>query len=554
MAIAGVSMDEPEGDGQASPAKRSRIGAGALRGLRALPVHPILFAAFPVLFLWAHNQGQGVTFWDVDRALILLIAAAAVVWLVSALILRSVGRSALIASVLVVLFFSYGYLYDAAEGWRVGGVHVGSNAVLLTLWIGLAVGAIVPAVRGGRWVPGWTRGLNLVAVTLVLLNVVPIIRYQFSANPSGAQFLEAGDVRLPRPILEKPPSHRPDVYYIILEEYGGEQALKDYFGYDNSPFLNFLSGKGFYVSHDSVTNYPRTELSVASSLNMKYINYLAQKYGTDTRDITPLIKLMQDNQIGRVMKSLGYRYIQLGSWWSPTATSPIADVNVRFGGMSEFAQLLYETTALSPEADEDSRRQKWKDALFQFSALTRLERFKGPRFVFAHIICPHGPIVFDQNGRYISQSEEQSLPRTGRYVNQLLYVNKRVEEIVNSLLSRPADQQPIIIIQSDEGPYAGAPTDWTDPTVADLERKFGILNAYYFPGLEHTGLYQTITPVNTFRVMLNTYFGAHVPLLPDRAYTFENLAHVYGFTDMTKLVQRLTEHGPSPPASPSPSG
>ena len=108
MAIAGVSMDEPEGDGQASPAKRSRIGAGALRGLRALPVHPILFAAFPVLFLWAHNQGQGVTFGDVDRALVLLIAAAAVVWVVSALILRSVGRSALIVSVLVVLFFSYG--------------------------------------------------------------------------------------------------------------------------------------------------------------------------------------------------------------------------------------------------------------------------------------------------------------------------------------------------------------------------------------------------------------------------------------------------------------
>jgi hypothetical protein len=41
-----------------------------------------------------------------------------------------------------------------------------------------------------------------------------------------------------------------------------------------------------------------------------------------------------------------------------------------------------------------------------------------------------------------------------------------------------------------------------------------ILNAYYLPG-EESRLYPTITPVNTFRIILDAYFGQDYPLLPD---------------------------------------
>jgi hypothetical protein len=543
-------MNDHGSEAEPGPRRPFRRGKHA-RVRRVPPVHPLLFAAFPVLFLWAHNLEEGITFGDVVRPLALVIGGAAVVWLMGIVVLRSVDKASLVVSIFVLLFFSYGYLYRAAQGWHLGAVKLGSNVVLAPVWAMLALGGIALAVRGGSWLSGTTAGLNVMAAGLVLLNVVPIVQFQVQPNASGSQFLRPGDVRLPSWLLEKPPPHRPDIYFIVLDEYGGVDALRDQFGYDNDPFLDFLSRKGFYVARDSVTNYPRTELSVASSLNMKYMNYLPKVLGSTAKNLTPLVTLLQDNEVGRILKSLGYRYIQIGSWWTPTASSPLADVNIRFGGASEFAQLLYQTTALAPVVGDDIRHQRWKGVQFQFTALTQLDRFKGPRFVFAHILCPHGPTVFDRLGHYLSFAQQLAGPRASNYVGQLLYVNTRVERVVNTLLDRPADQRPVIIIQSDEGPYAGAPTDWTHPTARDLERKFNILNAIYTPGVVHPGLSQTMTPVNTFRLILNDYFDADLPILPDRSYIFENLRHLYAFTDVTQTVHQVVSS--EQPPSPSPS-
>ena len=48
--------------------------------------------------------------------------------------------------------------------------------------------------------------------------------------------------------------------------------------------------------------------------------------------------------------------------------------------------------------------------------------------------------------------------------------------------------------------------------------RFPILNAYHLPDGGAARLYPTISPVNTFRVILDRYFGARHDLLPDRSY------------------------------------
>jgi hypothetical protein len=42
--------------------------------------------------------------------------------------------------------------------------------------------------------------------------------------------------------------------------------------------------------------------------------------------------------------------------------------------------------------------------------------------------------------------------------------------------------------------------------------------AIYFPGSGREQLYNSLSPVNIFRIVFNTYFGSHYPLLEDRAY------------------------------------
>jgi hypothetical protein len=85
------------------------------------------------------------------------------------------------------------------------------------------------------------------------------------------------------------------------------------------------------------------------------------------------------------------------------------------------------------------------------------------------------------------------------------YINQRISAIVDLVLQTSANP-PVIVIQGDHGP---APFDV-------IERRMKILNAYYFPD-NTEGLYPTITPVNTFRVILNKYFGQTYPLLDDRS-------------------------------------
>jgi hypothetical protein len=70
----------------------------------------------------------------------------------------------------------------------------------------------------------------------------------------------------------------------------------------------------------------------------------------------------------------------------------------------------------------------------------------------------------------------------------------------------------------------------------DLHERMRILNAYYFPGGRYEGLYDSISPVNSFRVVLSTYFGARLPLLPDRNY-FSTSSDSYRFIDVTDAVR-----------------
>jgi hypothetical protein len=166
-----------------------------------------------------------------------------------------------------------------------------------------------------------------------------------------------------------------------------------------------------------------------------------------------------------------------------------------------------------------------------------------PKFVLAHFLLPHGPYVFDRRGRFISAEEESTKDWRDLYAEQLAFTNQRINELLDQLLSGPAESDPIVIIQADEGPHpeelVGNPDiyRWDQASDLDLKLKFAILNAYYLPtGSER--LYPSITPVNSFRVLLNEYFGLDMAVLPDRSFIFPDYQHLYEFTDVTRRVRR----------------
>lgn len=83
--------------------------------------------------------------------------------------------------------------------------------------------------------------------------------------------------------------------------------------------------------------------------------------------------------------------------------------------------------------------------------------------------------------------------------------------------------------------------DWENPAYAGYRERLSILNAYYLPGRENA-YYKAITPVNTFRVIFNQYFGTKLSILPDRSF-FSIYSDWFNFTDATEILDQLDRAG-----------
>jgi hypothetical protein len=159
-------------------------------------------------------------------------------------------------------------------------------------------------------------------------------------------------------------------------------------------------------------------------------------------------------------------------------------------------------------------RERTRVALASFE---ELQYIPGPKFVFMHILAPHAPFVFDAEGNAITP---RSAGKDG-YINASKFIDKEIAKHVYELIAR-SPTPPIIIIQGDHGP-ATDNRSW----------RLSILNAYYLPG--HTeNLYPHITPVNTFRIIFNSYFGTNYPLLEDKSYDIK-LPYIYNFTEKPNI-------------------
>ncbi|MBZ0187003.1 MAG: hypothetical protein K8F91_12220, partial [Candidatus Obscuribacterales bacterium] len=307
---------------------------------------------------------------------------------------------------------------------------------------------------------------------------------------------------------------KPDVYYLILDAFAHTDTLKDIWKYDNSEFIDFLKDKGFHIVPEAFSNYDRTTLSVPSSLNMQYLDFIPEQLGIQWCDDTLNYRLMQDNRVSRLFHKLGYKYVNVFSGWTPTEFVPTAEVNIIKNSGSYISMTLMLLTVVS------GFEKYWPITLDSY-AETRLVPFKyideiasipGPKFVLIHSLLSHPPNIFDENGNktQLSRATLNELAVDG-YLPQIKYCQKMVKKLVTSVLERPGPK-PIIIIQSDHGPLFA--------TGANQKRFYNenmrILMALHFPDQQVEP--QRLSPVNVFRLLFNTYFGTKLPLLPDRSF------------------------------------
>lgn len=508
-----------------------------LPGGRSVPIHPFALAAYPALFLYAENLREMVPPEQLVLPLVVSVACAAGLLILLRVALGTLSSAALLTSWLVVAFFGYGHAWVLLES------HLDEQWNLLAPW--LAVTVSIPIAWSWFRIQGLNTALNLLSLALVVFAVVQIGIFQVQlrlaqattapSDPEAATNINASE-------------HRPDIYWIVLDRYGSNETMKREFGHDNSAFLDELRERGFFVAEASRANYLMTGLSLLATRDMEYLDgeRLREQAARDD-DWTPVYQGLRGRwDILEVLDPLGYRFAYIGPRWAPAQDHPEADVSYGPGDAHEFTTVFMETTllralsAVSEQRQLDQRRLQYERVVFEWESAHRSIDLAGPKFVHAHIVVPHHPYVFDADGNWLTEQEERSLTWEEGYVGQVLYANNEALNLIDALLDQPAEDRPVIALQSDEGPWpmpylrdGGRP--WADASVDELRQKFEVLNAIYLPGVdaEEAGLHPSISLVNTFRVIFNSYFDARLQLLPDRSFIFRDQRHIYELIDVT---------------------
>jgi len=522
--------------------------------------YPFLLAIYPVIALFARLPG-GLQFASLIRPLIVQILLATFAIALFYFRTKSMLRASLLAALTVFYFSSTGYLYRSIQGSLFASAPPITHLGVVVLGVFIVIVVSQPIVWEKYLTPprlrSLTRYLNLVSIFVLIYPLYQIGTTIYSASDDAIPAWNKL-VKIEEPLQPLNTKALPDIYYIILDGYASAGVLQDVYQFDNSEFIQALQQRGFYVATQSRSNYIWTMLSLSSSLNMDYIGFATEKAGPESGNILPLYELIHQNQVRSLLKEAGYSIVTVSTDY-PFTDWTDADVYLypyKYNP-SELERFYLSLTALGALYDPEfsftddlrsilplpsygTRRERNQYALDQLSTIPEID---GPKFVFIHIIAPHPPFVVDENGNALDHTLPY-LPADGLasfgtsdayqslYVKQLQFVNKQIQKALDNILSK-SSQPPIIIIQGDHG---GGSLLQSSLEQSCLFERTSILNAYYFPGVGPQTLYPSITPVNSFRVVFNTYFDAQYTLLPDKTY-FSHIARPYDFIDISNQIE-----------------
>lgn len=475
------------------------------------PVYYILLSMQPVLWLYAYNV-HGVQLADLFRPLFISIGFAVLLFRALQLLIRNSHTSALIVFLLLLAFFYYGHVRNLLYFFNVGI----RDGILATVWPLAVILAIILIISNGRNWNSQTVALTLNLVTIILL-LFPIIRL-LAYSAALAVPLER---KTNQTVHIDVNTASPDIYYIILDGYTRSDVMMSRFGYDNSSFINSLQDMGFYVAECSQPNYGTTSLSLSSTLNMDYLQNISDVYQPEENDLMYAFKALDSNALRNTLTDAGYETVVFASGFT-WAEWRDADHFIEPDGngitefevvvlFSSYARILDDLGIVNlDDIHAEHFRERTRLALDSFDGLLNLP---SPKFVFIHIIAPHEPFGLDENGGNVMPDQIDYL--TG-YSNQSKFISAALLPQLQKLIDGSANP-PVIILQGDHGQLGSEPEDLMK-----------ILNAYYLPG--HTDqLYPSISPVNSFRVVLNSYFGTKFPLLEDISY-YSSLDRRYDFS------------------------
>jgi hypothetical protein len=479
---------------------------------------PLLFAAYPVIFLYSVNaktlQLSSMVF-PLGASFLVTI----VVYAFFRLLQRNPVSAGLSTAVFMIAFYLYGGIYQWLIQWDRFRVQ---HFILLPLAIAIVIYASFLTTLIKRPLAAQIHKiLALVSLVLVAYNLVIILSVEVQKNlHQSASMAAVTSSPVPAPTATSVPLNEkyPDIYFIIFDEYAGFDAIHGYWHDDTiNTFEDFLAKNHFFVANGSRSVTINTQTEISSRFN------LHQYYETDDPEM--VLDQLDHNKVMQVLKSYGYQTVVMDMAFSKIES----DINIQFdpkqvGGLAtdEYKQTFINDTmfsAFSEYFNFGSTAQKQRDMiLFALDKTTNLPPVKSPKFVYTHVLLPHEPFIFDENGGLISPEHADDW---SYYLGQHRYTTKLAQDLMTRLLKNadPANP-PVIILQSDHGArnLASRTQDniYTNGYLQNYPGEYAhdILNALYLPGFDTSTLSPNMPPNDTFAIVLNHYLNAGLQVDP----------------------------------------
>ena len=251
-------------------------------------------------------------------------------------------------------------------------------------------------------------------------------------------------------------------------------------------------------------------------------------------DTVLLAQAMRDNPTAGFLRNLGYEIVGISAGYDHIPERE-ADIDQTSGDLTELELIELQSSQADlwfhTQIDElwlNTLRNRTVAGMASVEQALGRER-SSPRAVFVHVPLPHPPVVV--NGACAARPSD-SLTHPPFITDAALdpvdlvadasvaligQQNECVDRLVQRAVTSVVDHDPtaVVIVMSDHGPDLRL--NWGAPTDAAIRDRAANLFVARTPG--HPRLFpDDVTLVNAMPMLLDAYFGAHLPLSSDDVY------------------------------------
>lgn len=448
----------------------------------------IIMANYPAFFLYAQNANE-VSLLSSVRPSVFLTLFYSTIFLISIFLIKDFLRASLFMFVIIVLGNHFKIVLDIVKlafpdmkYWHM---------LSLIIYFSILIFDMFKRKITDEFAQSAVLILVIVANFYLLVNLVPLVPYFLKVH--------AKENKIQEDIFDG--TERPNIYYLVFDEYSSNEFMKKYYDYDNSELISELKDLKFNISLASSNEAYLTAVCMTNIMNLDYI--FDMDNGNDKNMSDVITRKRKENRLFQILNDFGYRIIAVGEagFYGLEDSSQSEAIEKSTIDGKTYTELVFSKTFLYPIHTENSslKLQNIEKSRNYMNHL-RLPANSG-NFVLFHIELPHTAFVVDQHGLAIAAENRLNWEEPKYYLGQYQYASDMMLDIVSHIIKNDPDS--IIILCSDHS--ARGLTEFSD-----LD-KCQIFNTVYFQG-KHFDI-EGLSGINTLRKVLNEAFALDLEMI-----------------------------------------